>query len=73
MRPIWWRKCLPQIVHFRPVDGWVEDLAALAFSAARLLTAVSLRRCSADLTPVVCRNVEALECGLEVVLGVEVK
>ena len=36
------RNCLPQIVLFVPLSGWVEGLAAVAFRSARLFTAVAL-------------------------------
>ena len=39
----------------RPLGDWVEELAALAFRAACLLSAVVLRRCSAEEAPLLTR------------------
>ena len=36
---IWAQNCLLQIVHFGLLGDWVEELAALAFYIARLLSA----------------------------------
>ena len=42
-------------MHFGPLGDWVEELSALAFQAARLLSAVALRRCSAEKAPLLIR------------------
>ena len=42
-------------MYFGPLGDWVEELSALAFHAARLLSAVALRRCSAEKAPLLIR------------------
>ena len=42
-------------MHFGPLGDWVEGLAALEFRAARLPSAVALRRCSAKKAPLLIR------------------
>ena len=57
IRPIRAQSYLPQIAHFgpAPLGDWVVELAALAFRAARLLSAVALRRCCAEKAPLLIR------------------
>ena len=53
MSPIWTQNCLLQVEHFGPNGGLVEDLAV--HRAARSPSAVTLRCCSADTTPLLIR------------------